>query len=206
MPRASVLFGPFRSIVLSASYGKEIRRSIRLHLAGHKRLLLPGGKRLRTWNAVERRMGLPGPIQQGGDVSDPGQADPIFSESAEKYLGGASTRTGLVGTLRATGSFFQSLDELDRCALEVRRHRGCSCPMCPTLCFAPTLHLHRTFPTRFSERSRVRPLARAFPMSDTDPFPMANEAMLYSWWMPPLPSAGVPLIWNLAQQISQTVG
>jgi hypothetical protein len=107
LPRATVLFGPFRTITLSLSYGRGVRSIDPAYVT--QDMATP----FAAINAYEGGLSYAGTL---GSVDLSARTvffqtkverDLIFNETVGRnVLGGGTTRTGVLGSVRATGSFF----------------------------------------------------------------------------------------------------
>jgi TonB family protein len=107
LPRASLIVGPFRSLSLSASYGRGIRSIDPIYITQDVKTPFA------SITSYEAGLAYAGSVKNATVIARSVvfqtvvDKDLIFSETAGRnVLGVGTTRTGWVGALRLTGSFF----------------------------------------------------------------------------------------------------
>ncbi len=107
MPRATVLFGPFKKITMSMSYGQGVRSIDPIYVSQDTKTPFA---RVDSYEAGVAYFGGTRDVElsvRSMVFQTKVERDLIFSETAGRnVLGGGTTRTGWIGAMRATGTFF----------------------------------------------------------------------------------------------------
>jgi iron complex outermembrane receptor protein len=107
MPRASLLFGPFQGFTLSGSFGRGVRSIDPSYITQDARTPFADVRAYEAGTMYSRELGSVEVVARSIFFQTKVDRSLIFNETVGRNtLGVGTTRTGWVGSLRATGKFF----------------------------------------------------------------------------------------------------